>query len=119
MKLSLVKLNLFYLQTTQRKGKKGDGCTGEKTINSEIYIMFQTHKDTFFFFFLFCSFFRWVGEGGSFVSSLTWKIHTTPPPPLLSLSLFFFFFLRPGKTPLVVILLDLTVSNLVEEESFI
>ena len=41
VKLSLLKLNLFlyiYLQTTQRKGKKGDGCTGEKTIHAEIYI---------------------------------------------------------------------------------
>ena len=41
MKLSLVKLNLFFnLQTTQRKGKKGDGCTatGEKTIDAETYI---------------------------------------------------------------------------------
>ena len=39
----------------QRKGKKGDGCTGEKTIHVEIYIF--SHD-------FFVVVFAWGGGGG-------------------------------------------------------
>ena len=90
MKLSLVKLNLFYLQMTQRKRKKGDGCTGEKTIHTEIYIMFETHKNTFFLLLVLQVFF---GGVFCFFSYLENTHNPTPAPSLtLSLSVFFIFF---------------------------
>ena len=62
-KNAAVKVNLFYLQTTQRKGKKGGGCTGEKPVHAETYI------------------FRHImrlggggGGGGAFYSHSDWKI---------------------------------------------
>ena len=75
--MSLLKLNLFlyiYLQTTQRKGKKGDWCTGGKTIHAEIYIMFQTHA---FFVVDIVVVFWGVSD-----------LENIPPPPPPSFSLF-------------------------------
>ena len=59
-KNAAVKVNLFYLQTTQRKGKKGGGCTGEKPVHAETYI--------------FRHIMRLGGEGGGlFILTLTGK----------------------------------------------
>ena len=41
----------FYLQTTLVKGKNGDGCTGEKTIHAEIYILRHLERQTLIFCF--------------------------------------------------------------------
>ena len=70
-KNAAVKVNHFYLQTTQRKGKKGGGCTGEKPVHAETYIFTHIMRlgrwGVHFFF--------WGGGGGGglFILSLTGK----------------------------------------------
>ena len=59
-KNAVVKVNFFNLQTTQRKGKKGGGCTGEKPVHAETYIFRHIMRLG-----------RW---GGAFYSLSDWKI---------------------------------------------